>query len=370
MDSEMEHTVLAARSRLAVRHSFFGSILLNSKFEQDETRGTYGATDGCNLIIYNPIRCKELSIGQFQFFLLHEVMHIAYLHMAREGTRDHERWNIATDHVINLQVNDMGFERPPNILYDPKYKGLSAEEVYEKLPTDTDSKKDGNGTGMDTHLPFPSGSDAQEKVKEIIAKAYEAHKSSGSKAGSLPAGLELFVKRLLQSNVPWQRELHKYAGSVLAKEEYSLCPPSRRHLADDIYLPSRRSESLGKVVLSIDSSGSTGPCLERFASEAKAVFGQVEEVLIIVSDAKVQQVVKSRDVASFLKKLVVKGGGGTDHRPVFNYMEENRIRPELFIGLTDGFSAYPTKAPSFPTLWCLTKEHQIPPWGRSIVIND
>lgn len=373
MNQGMENVVTSARTRLAVKHAFFGSILLNSKFEVDETFKTYGATDGCSRIIFNPIKCEKLSISQFMFFLIHEVMHIAYLHMPREGMKDHELWNVATDHVINLQVTDMGYERPPNILYDTKYKGMSAEEVYEILLSDPNAKeaaeknKDG---GMDTHLPFPSGSNSIEKVKETVAKAYEAHKASGEKAGTLPSGLELFIKGLLESKVPWQRELHKYAGSILAKEEYSLSPPSRRHLADDIYLPSRRSESLGEVVLSIDSSGSTGPCLKQFASEAKAVFSQVDEVLIIVSDSIVQQVVKSKDVATFLRELKIKGGGGTDHRPVFKYMEEKRIRPELFIGLTDGYSAYPTKAPSFPTLWCLTKEHGKTPWGRNIVIND
>lgn len=372
MNIEMERTVISARARLAVRHAFFGSILLNSKFEADETYDTYGATDGCNLIIYNPKLCKDLNISQFMFFLLHEVMHIAYMHIPREGTRDHKLWNIATDHVINLQVSDMGFERPDGILYDQKYKGLSAEEVYAKLLADRNEGKGGKDEdgGMDTHLPFPSAPDAKEKVKETLSKAYEAHKASISKPGSIPYGLELFIKGLLEPKVPWQRELHKYAGSILSRDEYSLSPPNRRHLADDIYLPGLRSESLGEVVINIDSSGSTGPYLTRFATEAKALFGQVEEVLIIVSDTMVQEVVKSRDIASYLKNLKIKGGGGTDHRPVFKYMEERKIRPELFIGLTDGASCYPVKSPAYPILWCLTKEHTVPPWGRTIVIND
>lgn len=370
----MEEKIKAARTRLAVDAAFFGSILLNTEFRSDDKCPSYGATDGVRKIFYNPVMCKDLSVGALIGLILHEVMHIAYLHMLRKEVRDHELWNIATDIVINLQILDMGHELPEGGLIRPEFKGLSAEEVYEQIKDDPEYRAmaaSGEGAGMDVHLdPEGSESENQERVRDVIARAWEAHKASGKKRGELPADLERLIKDLLDPKVPWQRELARYVGSVLAKEDFTFYPPSRRHLMDDIYLPSVRSHKLGSVVLSIDSSGSCGDILPQFAAESKAIFQEVEEVTIIVSDACVQEVVASRDVGRYLQEMKIKGGGGTDHRPVFDFIKEKGIVPELFIGLTDGYSAFPDKKPNYPVLWCLTPEHGLPPWGRSVVIND
>ena len=57
-----------------------------------------------------------------------------YDHMGRRGERDPQLWNIADDYCVNQDLLDQKIgERIPVGLYDTKYKGWSAEEVYDDL---------------------------------------------------------------------------------------------------------------------------------------------------------------------------------------------------------------------------------------------
>jgi predicted metal-dependent peptidase len=135
-------------------------------------------------------------------------------------------------------------------------------------------------------------------------------------------------------------------------------------------MPTLRSLEAGCVVFCVDASGSiTDRQLEAFAPEMARVADLVEECTVLVHDSTVQQVIRPKDIPAFLKNIHFKGRGGTDHRPVFLKIRELGLRPDLFIGLTDGASAYPLKKPPYPVLWCLTKEHHTPPWGERTFID-
>ena len=131
-----------------------------------------------------------------------------------------------------------------------------------------------------------------------------------------------------------------------------------------------RSERAVSLVLSVDCSGSmTQPILQAVAGELKAVAGQAESVTIIVSDTRIHQVVENNDVEAFLQHLRFRGGGGTDHRPVFDWLRERHRSPDLFVGLTDLCSRFPAKPPGFPVLWVVPEKHGSAPWGRTVVMN-
>jgi predicted metal-dependent peptidase len=90
---------------------------------------------------------------------------------------------------------------------------------------------------------------------------------------------------------------------------------------------------------------------------------------LILADAKVQEVVPFEGLESFLLRATMKGGGGTDHRPVFEWLAENRLRPDLFIGLTDLFTRLPTVRPHFPVLWVTPSKHGTAPWGTLVHLD-
>ena len=131
-----------------------------------------------------------------------------------------------------------------------------------------------------------------------------------------------------------------------------------------------RGEAL-KAVVALDTSGSTVNDLERFFTELVSLmktFGRYE-LTVIQCDAKVQKVEKFSDAAPPASgyRWEVFGQGGTDFRPVFDYVKTLAERPEVLIYLTDGCGSAPVQPPPYPVLWVLTSGGTRPAaWGKNI----
>ena len=87
-----------------------------------------------------------------------------------------------------------------------------------------------------------------------------------------------------------------------------------------------------------------------------------------MADCAVQQVIPLAQMDEFLQRTKLKGGGGTSHICVFDYIDQHKLTPRLFIGLTDLCSNFPTKKPPYPVLWVVPKVHDTPPWGKVIEV--
>ncbi|MFI5342292.1 MAG: VWA-like domain-containing protein, partial [Candidatus Methylomirabilales bacterium] len=213
-----------------------------------------------------------------------------------------------------------------------------------------------------------------QQAQDIIDAVAGAHDTwiNSNQRGSMPAGLNRFLQRLRAAKVPWQRVLHQVAGTALAKDDYSLNPPHRRWLQYDIIRPTLRSETIALLVLVFDTSGSISrPMAEEFAAEGAKLHTLCEETLILTGDCAVQQVIRTQQVPEFLRTLEFKGGGGTSHIPIFTWLTERRLTPDLLVACTDLYSEYPDRKPSFPVLWCTKEGHGAgPPWGRIVIIPE
>jgi predicted metal-dependent peptidase len=62
------------------------------------------------------------------------------------------------------------------------------------------------------------------------------------------------------------------------------------------------------------------------------------------------------------------GGGGTDFRPVFHWLEAQGVRPDLLVFFTDAEGQFPPDEPNFPVIW-LVKGKEKTPWGQRIQLN-
>ncbi len=405
----IEERLSVAKTRVTLHHPFWAVIALNVEFIINSLFPWPAATDCAKKIFVNPDICGKFDDKSFMGLIMHELLHIVFMTSSRRGGRDPDLWNIASDYVINLiVVDEMGYEIPEGGCYEKRFLNMSAEAVYDILEQESKSQKSqksagkgkqgkgsktgaqngkteqgdsspaegngqyvpGNGSkGFDLHLPFPLG--AEQDVKDIVSTAKAIWDSLPDKGrGTIGGTLTDYLKHLLKPQVPWEREFHKYAGMTIGKDDYSLSPPHKRYLMDELIVPALRSYQLGKVVVAIDSSGSISlKALQAFASEVAKMATLVEDITIIVADAQIQQVVKTRDVPDFIKELKIHGRGGTDHRPVFEEIQKQRMEPELFIGLTDGDTYYPEKKPHYPVMWCLTGERTDTPWGKRVFIN-
>ncbi|GIW31823.1 MAG: hypothetical protein KatS3mg071_1997 [Meiothermus sp.] len=124
------------RLRLLADHPFFGTLLLHAPLRETFEIPTM-ATDGY-AIYYNPAFAEALTDDEVLGVLLHEVLHAAYGHLPRRGSRDPLRWNVAADIVVNGIVEREGVGcLPQGALRDPALQDLPVEEVYALLPEPT-----------------------------------------------------------------------------------------------------------------------------------------------------------------------------------------------------------------------------------------
>lgn len=122
-------------------------------------------------------------------------------------------------------------------------------------------------------------------------------------------------------------------------------------------------------MIGVDTSGSIGSTeLEQFAGEISAISDEAkpERIHIVYCDAAVQAVQEFG--ASEPIELKPKGGGGTDFRPVFEWVDRNGIQPACLIYLTDlCCDSYP-EPPGYPVLW-VTDSRRIAPFGETLCID-
>ncbi|MCB1876115.1 MAG: hypothetical protein KDH88_09080, partial [Chromatiales bacterium] len=62
------------------------------------------------------------------------------------------------------------------------------------------------------------------------------------------------------------------------------------------------------------------------------------------------------------------GGGGTDFRPVFDWLDEQGQQPQLLVYFTDAQGQFPPHEPNYPVIW-LVKGRDSVPWGQRIQLN-
>lgn len=355
-----------AKIGLMTKHSsvFITTILFSLKHTWDESCPTAG-TNGVDLVV-NPTWFMDMTEGARMGLLAHESWHVAFNHMDRGDAYDHEKYNIAADHVINLMLLDAGYELPADGCHDPKYKGMSTDEVYKLLP-DTKKNPDGSpasgpgGTGMDIQYPSDSkGKDGQpatqeekaaiqRKVEDTLIKATTQSKMMGDDAGTVPGDITLMLDDLLNPKLPWEVLFANYMDEY-KKEDYSYQKCNRRFMPD-FYLPGLHGEALGEVCFARDVSGSVS---QRDFTAYVTEINYVKENLapsmttIIDFDTQIQNVKQFAPDESILDMKLI-GGGGTNLTPVFEYY--NKRKPVVLVIFSDLYCPMIQDDPGYPVLW-------------------
>jgi len=388
-----------ARMHLILDQPFFGTLVMKLKMVEDDAIDT-ACTNGI-VIRYNPRFIDGLSDAELECVLAHEVLHVANGHCWRRGERDASQWNEAADYAINSILQECRFRLPTNVLLDPSLTG-SAERIYSMLPTPPPSPPSENnsepeeggkdGKGSSNAVPkrnpktsqgkpqkkstdpgrcggvedAPAGQEAEQKAEWQVAVAQATQ--TARQAGKLPAGLERSAREFINPVVPWQTLLRDFIEQA-SRNDYNWARPNRRYLTRDIILPSMISSELRDVVLAIDTSGSiTEKELQQFASEVSSILQTYEATIhLVYCDAKIHNTMTltRADLPLELKPI---GGGGTDFRPVFDWVEKEDISPSCLIYLTDLYGAFPKDEPEYPVLWISTTQQNVP-FGHKVEIR-
>ena len=365
---------------------YSGVMLMGKSSVEDEKFTAY--TDGVNKR-YSREFISKLSDAELRGLVLHENLHVALKHIQRfkkEFKAEPMLINASADYVVNdiiLNLNDRSFlTLPEDRLYDAKYRNWSVREVYEDLKKqrqDNNTPQGGNEyKTLDDHDFESSQNMTEAEAKELSSKIDKALREGGILAGRMGAKIPRTIQELLEPKVDWREVLREFVTSATrGSDEYTWRRFNKRLMANDIYMPSMENESVGELVVAIDTSGSIGGQeLTEFASELASICSVCtpSKVRVLWWDTEVhgEQVFSPEDYNNLKDILKPQGGGGTMATCVSDYINAKKINPEAVIVFTDGYLESVIKwVISAPTLWLVTQAKDFtPPSGKVVKKED
>lgn len=320
----------------------------------EKLRVTIAAVDASKGEIYLN-KESNLTLGQWRFVIAHEILHVGLGHDLRRQGREPYLWNVATDFVINAWLAEMGVgEMPKGILYDPKLKGLSAEEIYRRITTDTRHYRKLmtlRGVGIEDIIgkralgPEADTADLDDHYRRALAEGLDIHIKQ--ERGLIPAGLVEEIKALEKPPVPWKVQLARWFEEHFPQEdpERTYARASRRQSSSpDIPRPGKRMKdedvTTRTFAVVLDTSGSMtrkelGEALGSIASYANA--REVNWVRLVFCDAVEydQGYIRPQDIAGRVK---IQGRGGTELQGAIDLVQEAKDFPQdgPILIVTDG----------------------------------
>lgn len=331
--------------------AFFVTVCLSLKHTWNPDIPT-ARTNGLE-IQYNPDFFLSLDEDERLFLLLHETMHVVLMHMSRVGNRDPMKYNIAGDYVINSFLKDSGFKLPKGALYNPKYRDMVTEKVYDLLA------EEDQPSGFQPDV-VPSMSQAKQKqleqdIEDILVKAAVQSEMS-LEPGNMPAEVKRKLDDLRNPKLPWHVILRRFMNQSI-KQDYSFKRPNKRFFPD-VILPSAQSYGLDHIAIAIDVSGSISKDqFDQFITETHSIMQSLKpkKLTCLQFDTRISGNEEVESVQELLS-IQVTGGGGTNINPVMEWTAENK--PKLMLVFTDGYFRNRTPDPGVPVIWVLHTQDQ------------
>ncbi len=428
MDEAIENKLSAARTRLILDKPFLGALVLRLPLVEADPSWCKSTDTDMKKLYINADYIKQLTTEEAQFALAHEALHCALSHFARRQHRVKHRWEMACDFAINPILVEEGLKPPAHILYMREYAGMTAEEIYPLLQdieneasndlgqnteqgdqesgeqTDQGEAKntenqqlnsqqqdtgergkgqtgEGHATEENNTPPDDNASDRQsqpppnlsnEEIQNLTAQWQQRMAGAAQQAlqaGKLSQSMARLVDHLLQPQLPWRMLLARYMTAT-AREDYSYSRPSSRRGEPAIY-PRLRSHQVN-IIVALDISGSIATKeISEFLAEVNQIKAQVRARLTLhACDSEVTDEGPWQFEPWEEPKLPIsfKGGGGTRFTPVFDWIENQEIYPDLLVYFTDAEGEFPQREPNYPVIW-LVKGRAPVPWGQRLQLN-
>ena len=358
-----------AYSKLSLREPFIAAVMTRLERVVGEKVGNISiptaGTDG-KRVYFNPDFVDSLPPEELFGVVIHEALHVVFMHMWRKGSRDMRLWNYANDAIINRYILSRGYQLPEGrVLLDWVKEDMDSEFVYNKLKEDEQQggeKYDAGGFDGegDIHEP-PEGTSQADMEASIVASAKMA-KACGQ-GSSL---IDKVISTAGESKVNWADETRAMLTAKSAAD-YSYDRPNRRFIAQNLYLPALYSEGLGGLLVAIDTSYSMS---DEQINQIGAEIYQMSEDLrpefieVVYCDTEIQGTRRFEQGEDI--ELVAPARGGTRFKPVFDYIEkvENLAGVLYFTDMEGNLDE--CKEPDVPVIWALTSSirgNKKPPFG-------
>ena len=375
-----------AKAKLLVDYPFFGSLASRVEIVQNDDIEAFKAND--SKLEYSADFVLNASINELEFALANSAMHASLSHKNRQNKRSGWLWQLATDYAINDMLVESGLERPYQAHYNKRYEGLYAEEIYAQLKDDLLREDDGlEYVNEDSPSESSKGSEVNRLEKSRLDNTSDITETTTEQIlddqlfeeftlseiqkekddARFPDALKRFFTIDVESKINWRDELRD-AIDRYARDDFTLIPPNKKYLHLGFYLPSAISETFNLVV-AIDSSGSIDDeLLSQFISELNYLMLSIPKykIELLVCDDKIHE--HKTFYTGDTLELEVKGGGGTDFRPVFSYIDENLDSTNLLLYFSDLDGIFPKYEPSYEVKW-ISQTNQETPFGNIIYLD-
>lgn len=390
--------IIVARTMMVMACPFFGILAAQLKLVHNSTWCSTLAVDGKHLYynaefvcgIEDPVRKAEyeqklrksivditdkqihdiisgLSLANLIAGICHEILHCAYNHFLRKGTRDRKIWNKAADYAINqiIKRNPKMGEIGTSWLFDPRFDCMPAEEIYNILIEESKSSGSGGGKGQGgggtlDHHDIPNQSDksdsdehdddyddlpdyTEEQLKEFM-DTFKDTMISAAMADGAPPEIRAMIQDYKEPKIDWRSKLNRTLRSLI-KNDVTYMSPSRRSWSNGIgyglpIYPGLKPDLDIDICIALDASGSiSSEMLRDFLSEVYGITQQFTQfkLRILTFDTSVYEV---HDYVNGQEQQIlsypVKGGGGTLFTAVWNFMKKEDYCPKQLVMFTDG----------------------------------
>lgn len=430
-----------ARNELYLNMRFLDVSLSSLGFEADWGRRGM-ATDG-RFIYYGPEALMERYLqgrARVNRAYLHMLLHCLFCHIYTRGDRDKPYWDLACDiameHVIDglhqkcvhvpssplrretylrigkaLQRGDGEDEasgKKEVIPTSGKRPVMTAQRVYRalramRLPErrfqllqqefmiDSHDLWEEESPSVQSQIRQNQWKDNREKMQTAMETGSD---SSRDDSESLMDEIQVEnrerydYRRFLRKFAVLKEEMHTDADSFdYAFYTYGLSLYGNMPLIEP--LESREVYRVEDFAIVVDTSMScSGELVKRFLEETYDVLSESESyfkkvhVHIIQCDDKVQSdavITCVQELKAYMENFQVKGQGGTDFRPAFEYVNGLIARGETgnlkgLIYFTDGKGVYPVKSPSYDTAFVFIEDmftdETVPAWAMKVVLEE
>lgn len=373
--------------------AFFAALLMLLEDKMDTPGVATAGVDGKHLHINRQFFMDLKTKPQRATLLAHAAMHVALKHMLRAeaiSKDDWDTWNDAGDYVINQMLVEAGFEPIPGWLHDPKYTGMTSEQVYKILRDQPKPPNQSTGGSLGSDVMPPGqeepdqgsgeakpGSDQAQamaalsgQIDMMVRQAEQQAIATGMDPGKIPQQIRAYLDKLMKPKLPMAQHLRRFMREI-SNDDYSWRKINRRFRP--MILPGLRSDNkLMHIAFAFDMSGSVSKAdYTRYMSELYGVMRNIkpDKLTLIQFDTQIKEedTIKSvRDMAN----IELKGRGGTDIECVMEWAKKHK--PAALIVFSDGEYRHPSFNPGCPVLWLIhgyRKEQFRCDFGRTVLFD-
>lgn len=374
------------RTELYLDFPYLDGAFAGLEYEADNSIAAVG-TDG-EKIYFNPVFLLNQYVrdpAAVRRGYLHMLLHCLYLHIFMMPDKERDEWNRECDSFVETLIDKYIQESESHSLKKRKPDGAEM----------ADNSFDDHTVWQRTTDQASGGRRTKEKWKRILAYTSQNKTGTQSRAGSQTTNRQEELDEIYRSKYDYRKFLKQFSR---LREEAELDTESFDYIfysfGMEHYgnipliepLEYKEVNRLEELVIAIDTSGSCSEeTVRRFLEETCAILSEKEnffsrmKVYIVQCDCFIQKVDvihSEEEWKEYSRRVTVQGRGGTDFRPVFELIRQEKERKELrnlraLIYFTDGDGIYPRQKPDYETAFVFLKRTDrmklVPSWAKCLI---